>query len=78
MHQECGDKKCRLTEGLSDLAAPVPPGNDRLVRDEGLLANDLTPLALVGARARDGDNWSSCKTAILVLVWLIVYETTLS
>jgi hypothetical protein len=49
---------CRR-EGLSGLATPVPPGNGRLVGDEGLLANDLAPLAHVGAPARDGDNWGS-------------------
>jgi hypothetical protein len=57
-------RRVGLTEGHSGLAAPVPPGNDRLVRDEGLLANNLTPLAHVGTRAGDRDNWRACKTAI--------------
>jgi hypothetical protein len=67
---------CPLTEGLTSLATPVPPSDDRLVRDEGLLANDLTPLAHVCTPAGDRDDWSSCKT--LVLVWLIPYKATLS
>ena len=50
----------RLTEGLADLAAPILPGNGRLVSDDGLLGNDEAVLAVVCAGAGNLDGWGFC------------------
>lgn len=50
----------RLTESLADFAAPVLPGNGRLVGDDGLLGNDEAVLAVIGASARDFDGARFC------------------
>lgn len=45
-----------FTEGLANLAAPVLPRDNRLVRDQCLLADDQAPFAVVLARAGDLDD----------------------